>query len=72
MRTDGAFIEAGEQDNLIVQKLNEDPNAYGIFGFSYLDENSDTLQGAEISNTAPTFENIASNNYSVSRALDTE
>ena len=69
MRTDGAFIEAGEQDNLIVQKLNEDPNAYGIFGFSYLDQNSDTLQGAEISNTAPTFENIASNNYSVSRAL---
>ena len=48
MRTDGAFIEAGEQDNLIVQKLNEDPNAYGIFGFSYLDQNSDTLQGAEI------------------------
>ena len=69
MRTDGVFIEAGEQDNLIVQKLNEDPNAYGIFGFSYLDQNSDTLQGAEISKTAPTFENIASNNYSVSRAL---
>ena len=69
MRTDGAFIEAGEQDNLIVQKLNEDPNAYGIFGFSYLDQNSDTLQGAEISKPAPTFENIASNNYSDSRAL---
>ena len=69
MRTDGAFIEAGEQDNLIVQKLNEDITAYGIFGFSYLDQNSDTLQGAIISKTAPTFENIASNNYSVSRAL---
>ena len=69
MRTDGAFIEAGEQDNLIVQKLNEDNTAYGIFGFSYLDQNSDTLQGADISKTAPTFENIASNNYSVSRAL---
>ena len=69
MRTDGAFIEAGEQDNLIVQKLNEDTIAYGIFGFSYLDQNSDTLQGAVISKTAPTFENIASNNYSVSRAL---
>ena len=69
MRTDGAFIEAGEQDNLIVQKLLEDPNAYGIFGFSYLDQNSDTLQGAVISKTAPTFENIAGNNYSVSRAL---
>ena len=69
MRTDGAFIEAGEQDNLIVQKLNEDTSAYGIFGFSYLDQNTDTLQGAVISKTAPTFENIAGNNYSVSRAL---
>ena len=69
MRTDGVFIEAGEQDNLIVQKLNEDTGAYGIFGFSYLDQNSDTLQGAVISNTAPSFENIAGNNYSVSRAL---
>ena len=69
MRTDGAFIEAGEQDNLIVQKLNEDATAYGIFGFSYLDQNTDTLQGAVISKTAPTFENIAGNNYSVSRAL---
>ena len=69
MRTDGAFVEAGEQDNLIVQKLNEDTTAYGIFGFSYLDQNSDTLQGAVISKTAPTFENIAGNNYSVSRAL---
>ena len=69
MRTDGGFIEAGEQDNLIVQKLNEDTTAYGIFGFSYLDQNSDTLQGAVISKTAPTFENIAGNNYSVSRAL---
>ena len=69
MRTDGAYVEAGEQDNLIVQKLQEDANAYGIFGFSYLDQNTDTLQGAVISGTAPTFENIASDNYSVSRAL---
>ena len=69
MRTDGVFIEAGEQDNLIVQKLNEDTSSYGIFGFSYLDQNSDNLQGAVISKTAPTFENIAGNNYSVSRAL---
>ena len=69
MRTDGVFIEAGEHDNLIVQKLNEDTSSYGIFGFSYLDQNSDTLQGAVISKTAPTFENIAGNNYSVSRAL---
>ena len=69
MRTDGAYIEAGEQDNLIVQKLQEDPKSYGVFGFSYLDQNTDTLVGAIISDTAPTFENIASGNYSVSRAL---
>jgi len=69
MRTDGAYIEAGEQDNLIVQKLQEDPKAYGIFGYSYLDQNSDTLLGATISGTTPTFENIAEGNYAVSRAL---
>lgn len=69
MRTDGAFIEAGEQDNLIVQKLQEDSSAYGIFGFSYLDQNSDTLQGAVISGTNPTFDEIANGSYSVSRSL---
>ena len=69
MRTDGAFIEAGEQDNLIVQKLNEDPNAYGIFGFSYLDQNSDTLNGAIIDGGVPTFDAIADGDYAVSRAL---
>ena len=69
MRTDGAFIEAGEQDNLIVQKLIEDPTAYGIFGFSYLDQNSDTLNGAIIDGGEPTFEAIADGSYAVSRAL---
>jgi len=69
MRTDGAFIEAGEQDNLIVQKLIEDPTAYGIFGFSYLDQNSDTLNGAIIDGGEPTFEAIADGDYAVSRAL---
>ena len=69
MRQDGAFIEAGEQDNLIVQKLQEDPNTFGIFGFSYLDQNSDTLQGAIIDGGAPTFDAIAEGSYSVSRAL---
>jgi phosphate transport system substrate-binding protein len=52
-----------------VQKLHEDPTAYGIFGFSYLDQNSDTLQGAVISGTNPTFDEIANGTYSVSRAL---
>jgi phosphate transport system substrate-binding protein len=69
MRTDGAYVEAGEQDNLIVQKLQEDPNAYGIFGFSYLDQNSDTLQGAELSGVIPTFDAIAAGKYKASRAL---
>ena len=69
MRTDGAFIEAGEQDNLIVQKLNEDTTAYGIFGFSYLDQNSDTLNGAIIDGGEPTFDAIADGDYAVSRAL---
>ena len=69
MRTDGVYIEAGEQDNLIVQKLKEDPNTYGIFGFSYLDQNSDTIQGAILDDVAPTFDNIASGKYKASRAL---
>lgn len=69
MRTDGAYIEAGEQDNLIVQKLNEDESAFGIFGFSYLDQNSDTVQGAELDGVLPTFEAIGAGEYKASRAL---
>jgi len=69
MRTDGAYVEAGEQDNLIVQKLQQDPNALGIFGFSYLDQNSDSLQGAVIDGVEPSFDAIADGDYSVSRAL---
>ena len=69
MRTDGAYIEAGEQDNLIVQKLNEDKTTYGIFGFSYLDQNSDTVQGAVLDGVEPTFEAIGSGKYKASRAL---
>lgn len=69
MRTDGAFVEAGEQDNLIVQKLQEDEDTYGIFGFSYLDQNTDVIQGAVIDGGKPTFEAIADGSYSISRAL---
>jgi len=69
MRTDGAYIEACEQDNLIVQKLQEDTGTYGIFGFSYLDQNSDVLDGAIIDGGAPTFDAIAAGEYSVSRSL---
>jgi phosphate transport system substrate-binding protein len=69
MRTDGAYIEAGEQDNLIVQKLQEDIGTYGIFGFSYLDQNSDVLEGAIVDGSEPTFEAIAEGDYSISRSL---
>ena len=69
MRNDGAYIEAGEQDNLIVQKLQEDTGTYGIFGFSYLDQNSDVLEGAVVDGGEPTFEAIADGKYSISRSL---
>lgn len=69
MREDGAFIEAGENDNLIVQKLNANPKAFGIFGFSFLDQNSDSLQGSHIGGVAPAFETITDASYPVSRPL---
>lgn len=69
MREDGAFIEAGENDNLIVQKLKENPAALGIFGFSFLDQNLDIMQGSLMDGVEPTFENIAAGDYPVSRSL---
>jgi len=69
IREDDGFIEAGENDNLIVQKLNANPNALGIFGFSFLDQNADSVQGTIIDGTTPTFENIADGSYPVSRSL---
>ncbi|MCY3669957.1 MAG: PstS family phosphate ABC transporter substrate-binding protein [Alphaproteobacteria bacterium] len=69
IREDGAYIEAGENDNLIVQKLTTNPRALGIFGFSFLDQNDDKLQGSAVNGVAPEFEEIADGNYPVSRAL---
>src|SRR5687768_6982486 len=69
IREDGAFVEAGENDNLIVQKLEANPNAFGVFGFSFLDQNADKLQGHKVDGVEPTFENIASGDYGVSRSL---
>jgi phosphate transport system substrate-binding protein len=69
IREDGRFVEAGENDNLIVQKLGANPAAYGIFGFSFLDQNADKVQGATIAGVEPTFENIADGAYPVSRSL---
>ncbi|MEO1161920.1 MAG: substrate-binding domain-containing protein, partial [Pseudomonadota bacterium] len=69
MREDGGFVEAGENDNLIVQKLEANPNALGIFGFSFLDQNADKLKGAIVDGTAPEFEKIAAGDYPISRSL---
>lgn len=69
VREDQVYIEAGENDNLIVQKLAANPKALGIFGFSFLDQNSDKLQGSLVDNVEPTFEAIADGSYPVSRPL---
>lgn len=69
IREDGAYVEAGENDNLIVQKLEANPVALGIFGFSFLDQNSDKLQGSIVNGVEPTFDNIAGGAYKVSRSL---
>jgi len=68
-REDGGFIDAGENDNLIVQKLKANPKALGLFGYSFLEENGASVQGSFIDNVAPTFENIASGDYPVARSL---
>jgi phosphate transport system substrate-binding protein len=69
VREDGAYVEAGENDNLIVQKLDANPDALGIFGFSFLDQNTDKIQGSFIEGTQPTFDAIAAGKYPVSRPL---
>ncbi|WP_026377438.1 substrate-binding domain-containing protein [Aestuariibacter salexigens] len=69
VREDGAFVETGENDNLIVQKLNASPDAFGVFGFSFLDQNIDVIQGSMIDGFAPTFESISDGSYPVSRPL---
>lgn len=69
IRLDGPYVEAGENDNLIVNKLDSNPNAFGVFGYSFLDQNSDTVQGSIVNGVEPTFEEIASGEYAVSRSL---
>lgn len=69
IREDGMFVEGGENDNLIVQKLLTNNNAFGIFGFSFLDQNSDTLKGAPIGGVVPVFETIMDGSYKVSRPM---
>ena len=69
VREDGAYVEAGENDNLIVRKLDANPAAFGVFGYSFLDQNSDRIQGAMVDGVEPIFENIADQSYPVSRPL---
>ena len=69
IREDGHYVEAGENDNLIVQKLAANPAALGIFGYSFLEQNADKVQGAHINGVAPDFDTIADGKYPISRPL---
>jgi len=69
IRADGAYVEAGENDNLIVQKLNANPAAFGVFGYSFLEQNSDLVQGSIVEGVAPDFEEIARGSYPIARSL---
>ncbi|WP_457944497.1 substrate-binding domain-containing protein [Vreelandella alkaliphila] len=69
LRTDGGWIDGGENDNLIVQRLTQDKTAFGVFGYSFLEENDDVLIGSSIDGVDPTPESIASDEYPVARTM---
>ena len=69
LRTDGVYVESGENDNLIVQKLTKNEAAIGIFGYSFLEENKDKVVGLSIENTMPTVETISSGKYPIARSM---
>ena len=69
VRSDGAFVDQGEQDNLIVQKIEGNADAVGVFGYSYLEENIDRVQGLRMNGVEPTYENISSFAYPGARPL---
>ena len=69
VRSDGAYVEAGENDNLIVQKLEANTDAFGIFGYSFLEQNSDIVQGSIVDGVEAEFEEIADGNYPIARSL---
>lgn len=69
LRTDGVYVESGENDNLIVQKLTKNPTAIGIFGYSFLEENKDKVAGLTIDNIAPTVDTISSGKYPIARSM---
>ena len=69
VREDGGWIDSGENDNLMVNKLIANPDAVGVFGYSFLEQNADKLKGANVDGIAPSFENIADGQYNISRSL---
>lgn len=69
VREDGVYVEAGENDNLIISKLEADPTALGVFGFSFLDQNASRIKGAKVDGVEPTFDNIADGSYPLSRSM---
>src|SRR5690606_28637771 len=69
VRSDGAYVDQGEQDNLIVQKIGNNPKAVGVFGYSYLEENAGKVQGLPMNGVEPTYENISSFEYPGARPL---
>jgi phosphate transport system substrate-binding protein len=69
LRSDGAWVDAGENDNAIVQTLTKTPNALGVFGYSFMEENMDTVKAATVDGVAPTFETISNGTYPISRSL---
>ncbi|MEZ5831204.1 MAG: phosphate ABC transporter permease subunit PstC [Dongiaceae bacterium] len=69
LREDGSYIDAGENDNLIVQKLQANPAAFGIFGYSFLEQNADTIKAATVEGVAPTYDTISGKQYPVAREL---
>ncbi len=69
IREDGAYVEAGENDNLIIQKLTSNENAFGIFGYDFLEQNRSKVRGNKVDGIEPTFETIAGDKYPISRAM---
>ena len=69
LREDGHVVEVGENDNLIIEKLADNKERFGIFGFSFLNQNTDRVQGSVVNGVAPSFDTIADGSYKVSRPL---
>ncbi len=69
VRSDGAWVDSGENDTAIIQTLIKNPAALGVLGFSFLDQNGDRVKASLVNGIEPTFDNIASGDYKVSRSM---